>query len=300
MVAALTAPNGYPLPIKHPEETVGRILQIKEKIFGTETTDLRKRLIGMPAQAEEIAKGVLWWTDNLGDEDTVTDQVNQYHYKDVIFQILPLVDDETADRLFPILELNEETPIDDTYYEANYTMITRVLRDEQMPQRFKDAALGKWFKVIEFEEQGGRRVGQIPAIDTLALNVQTWTSGEHADDELNTVMVKILENRAGPGETYINGLFVTNVAEHVTDEDLRFEFVWRHLNAANLSPINKFRIETVKDYALVQWLRAMAADRGRQGFDAKAKVLFDEYEERQEAKQVAADAEQALLAEMQA
>src|SRR5690606_908198 len=131
----------------------------------------------------------------------------------------------------------------------------------------------KWFEIAEQEERGIKRPREEHerAIKNMAEFIQTWTYGENVDDYVHTAIVAFLEAHTPPGGLYADGFVARQVAEHITDEELRFRFAWRHVAFEPADDWGRFSIVNERDLTFVDWIQEQARERGlSQQIDAKA------------------------------
>lgn len=299
-VAVLTAPYGYDLPYPHTHQSLGRLLAITEEVDGQQTTSLRERIGDKPELAAELAQGVLYWLDTTGGriEGEIID--SRYEYFAAIRELLPVVDEETGDKLFahyPINDLESYWSMDDA---SGYRPLVNLLYDEGVPPKYKEAGVAKWFDIAKREESGEAqpREEHERATKTMAEFVQTWTFGERVDDGIHTAVVSFLEGHVPANDTYVQGFAVGQVARHITDEDVRFKFAWRHIAVGPQEEYGQFRIDDAQGLELVEWLREQAHNRNDFTFDAKADALVTSYESTLRKQAAAQAAEQDLQARL--
>lgn len=301
-VAVLTAPHGYNLPYPHSDQSLGRLLHINEDIDGKQTSSLRERMADKPELATELAHGVLYWLETTGGRIEGDTLDSRYDYQSAIQHLLPLVDEETADKLFAHYPINDIQPYWNMDTASGYQPLTNILYDRNIPRKYKDIGLAKWFEVAEQEEQGTvqPREEHERAIKNMAEFVQTWTYGERVDDEVHTALVTFLESHTPADKTYVQGYVARQVAEHITDEDVRFSFAWRHVCVGPADDFGHFRIDNERDLAFVDWIREEAHERELPQFDAKADALIQAYEAQHQERLGKKTAEVALQARLRA
>lgn len=301
-VAVLTAPHGYNLPFPHSAQSLGRLLHIDEEIDGKRTDSLRVRMANRPELAEELAHGLLYWLDTTGGRIEGDTLDSRYEYQSAILHLLPIVDEETADKLFAYYPVNDIEPYWNMDTASGYQPITDLLYDREIPRKYKHAGLAKWLEVAEQEETGSvqPREEHERAINKIAEFVQTWTNGERVDDVAQTALVAFLEDHTPEGETYVSGYVVSQVAEHIADEDLRFSFTWRHINKGHVDDWNYFRIKNERDLVLVEWMREETKKRGLSEFDTKADIMKQAYETQRQERLAKKASEAALQARLRA
>ena len=279
-VAVLTAPHGYNLPYPHSDQSLGRLLHIDEEVNGKRTNSLRERLSDRPELATELAHGVLYWLEITGGRIEGDTLDSRYYYQSAIQHLLPLVDEETADKLFAHYPVNDIEPYWNMDTASGYQPLVNLLYDREIPREYKDIGLSKWFEVAEQEEQGTAqpREEHERAISKMAEFVQAWTYGEGVDEEVHTAIVTFLEAHTPADKTYARGHVVRQVGEHITDEDVRFDFAWRHVLEGPEDDWGHFRIRDERDLAFVEWIKEEAHKRELTQFDAKADSLIQAYE----------------------
>lgn len=283
-VTVLTAPHGFQVPYPHSEQSIGRLLYIAEEVSGRPTSSLRERLAGRPELATELGRGLLYWLDTTGGRiEGAMDSRGEYQA--AIQHLLPIVEPEIGDRLFAHFSLNDIVPYWNMDTASGYQPLVGLLYDRQIPHRYKDDALVRWFEVAEREEQGMTepREEHERAIKTMADFVQSWTYGEGVDDGIHTTIISFLETHTPTGSAYVEGFAARQVAEHIIDEDVRFNFAWRHVVGGSDQDVGHFRVNNERDVAFVGWIREAARQRGITQFDAKAVALLEAYQaERQQ------------------
>jgi hypothetical protein len=301
-VAVLTAPHGYNLPYPHSDQSLGRLLHINEEVDGKQTDSLRERMKDTPELATELAHGLLYWLDTTGGRIEGDTLDSRYDYQSAIQHLLPIVDEETADKLFAHYPVNDLEPYWNMDTASGYQPLVNLLYDREIPRKYKDIGLAKWFEVAEQEEQGTvqPREEHERAIKNMAEFVQTWTYGEGVDDDIHTSIASFLESHTPAGTTYVEGFAARQVAEHITDEDVRFNFAWRHILVGPAKDWGHFRVENERDLALVEWMRKEAHKRELPQFDAKADALVQAYEEERHERVAKKAAEVALQARLRA
>ncbi|HEX3568138.1 MAG TPA: hypothetical protein VHT70_00485 [Candidatus Saccharimonadales bacterium] len=299
-VTVLTAPHGYELPYPHSGQSLGHLLAIREEVNGQETTSLRKRVEERPELAAELAQGVLYWLDTTGGrvEGDLIDSRGEY--QSAIRELLPVVDEETGDKLFAHYPINDIEPYWDFDRASGYRPLVNLLYDEGVPRKYKEAGLAKWFDVAEREESGAAqpRAEHERAAKNMAEFVQTWTFGERVDADVHTAVVSFLEDHIPAGDTYVDGFATGQVAQHITDEDTRFKFAWRHIAIGPQTEHSQFYIDNDHDRTLVEWLRDQAHARNDFTFDAKADTLVTKYESMLRDQEAAQAAEEDLQARL--
>lgn len=278
-VATLTVPRGYDLPYPHSDQSIGRLLNIREEVDGEQTSSLRERIAGRPELATELARGVLYWLETTGGR-VENDTIGSYDYQSAIQHLLPLVDEETADKLFAHYPINDIQPSRDMNIVSGYRPLVNLLYDREVPRKYKDIGLTKWFDIAEQEEQGTIRPREERerVINKMTELVQTWTYGENVDGEAHTAIVNFLETHIPADEAYVQGYVVRQVAEHITDENMRFNFALRHVFIGSLDDWRRFRIQDEQDLAFVEWIKEEAHKRELPQFDAEAEALVRAYE----------------------
>ena len=299
-VTILTAPNGYSLPYSHPDQSLGRFLGIDEEIDGERAQSLRKRLAKRPQLATEAAAGLLYWIETTGGQIDGAGIDSRPSYLAAMLELLPIVDEETGDKLFahyPINDLESYWTLDS---DSGYNPLTYLLRDSAVPRRYKNIGLARWFDIAEQEIQGiaQPRVEHEEAIRKMAEFAQTWTYGEDVDDEVHTAIIAFLEKNTPDGTTYVRPYTARQVEEHITDAGVRFNFAWRHVFIGPTDDWSHFKIEDVRDLDFVGWMRDEAQKRDLPQFEAKASSLFQEYAARRQERTVAEAAEQDLQARL--
>lgn len=301
-VAVLTAPHGYNLPYPHSDQSIGRLLNISEEVDGEKTISLRKRLADKPELAKELAYGLMYWLDTTGGRIEGDTLDSRYDYQAAIQHLLPIVDEETADKLFAHYPINDLQPYWNMNTASGYQPLVNLLYDAEVPRKYKDVGLAKWFEIAEQEVEGTTqpREEHERAVNKMAEFVQTWTYGEGVDDEVQTSIVTFLESHIPTGDTYVKGHVVRQVAEHITDEDVRFKFAWRHIFVGPTKDWGHFRVDNERDLALVEWVREEAHRRDLPQFDAKADILVANYEAKRREKAANQAAELALQARLRA
>lgn len=279
-VAVLTAPHGYNLPYPHSDQSLGRLLCINEEVDGKQTNSLRERMKDTPELATELAHGLLYWLDTTGGRIEGDMLDSRYDYQLAIQHLLPIVDEETADKLFAHYPVNDLEPFWNMDTASGYQPLVNLLYDREIPRKYKDIGLTKWLEVAEQEEQGTvhPREEHERAIKNMAEFVQTWTYGEGVDDDIHTAIVSFLESHTPADKTYLRGYVARQVAEHITDEDVRFNFAWRHVFVGPADEFGRFRVDNVRDLAFVEWIKEEAHKRELLQFDTKANALVQAYE----------------------
>lgn len=301
-VAVLTAPYGYELPYPHSDQSLGRLLRINEEVEGKQTSSLRERLAYRPELTNELADGLLYWLDTTGGriEDATLD--SRHDYQLAIRHLLPIVNEETAEKLFAHYPINDLEPYWNIDFASGYQPLINLLYDREIPDKYKNIGLAKWFEIAEQEEEGAvePREEHERAIKNMAEFVQTWTYSESVDDDIHTSIVSFIERRTPADTTYVQGFVTRQVAEHITDEDVRFNFAWRHVVVGSASDWSRFRINNDQDLAFIDWMREEAHKRGLPQFDAKADDLVQTYEAQRQERLTKQAAEAALQARLRA
>jgi hypothetical protein len=202
-LAALTRPLNVVLPFASPEQSIARLLCIKEEVDGLETASLRSRLKAKPLLAEEMAAGVLYWYENLQVE--AADQIPR---QSVIRELLPIVSKETANRLFDYFEINDIFPFYTPDSSSGYGPLMKLLSDPEIPGKYKDSALTSWMEIAEHEQEGSARPRQEyeRAIWAMANFISDSVYDRDVDDQTITTLVAFLEDHYPQGRTYIRSL----------------------------------------------------------------------------------------------
>lgn len=301
-VAVLTAPHGYNLPYPHSDQSLGRLLHINEEVDGKQTNSLRERMKDTPELATELAQGLLYWLETTGGRIEGDTLDSRYDYQGAIQHLLPIVDEETADKLFAHYPVNDLEPYWNMDTASGYQPLVNLLYDREIPRKYKDIGLAKWFEVAEQEEQGTvqPREEHERAIKKMAKFIQTWTYGEGVDDDIHTAIVSFLESNTPADKTYVQGYVARQVAEHITDEDVRFNFAWRHVFVGPADDFGHFRVDNERDLAFVEWIKEEAHKRELPQFDAKADALTQAYEAERQVRLAKKAAEVALQARLRA
>lgn len=286
-VTVLTAPDGYELPYSHPDQSLSRVLDIDEKIDGQTTHSLRRRLTDKPQLAKELAAGLIYWLDTTSGRIEGADLDSRHVYFEAIRQLLPIVDEEIADKLFA----HYPQPYEDMESEPDRQSLKNLLYDPGIPQRYKYIALAKLFNIAEQEVQAVSQLSEKheKAIDTLVDIAHGWIYDKDIDNDVYVVIIEFLESHIPVKNMYMRGYEVRRVAERINDEDIRFSFAWRHVFTGPTTDWDNFRIEDDRDLSFVEWMRAEAQVRNLPQFNAKANVLEQAYATKQQ-KQAIADA----------
>lgn len=286
-VAALTAPYGYDLPYPHEGQSIGSLLRHTDTIRGEATHSLRRRLVGRTVLADEVAAGVLYWLDVTKDSDERDIANAREAYQTVILELLPIVNEEMADRLFKHYFLNDVQPFMDADDNSGYNPLTKLLQDSQISTQMKETTLQWWFGVAEAELEGKRapRQEHERAVDKMAQLLQTWSYSETVDKAVFASMVTFLEEKTPEDLPYIMGHAVGRVARHFAyaSSGVRFSFGQRHILSEVSQDGGGFAIETGVDRQYVEWLRQVAAERGRSDFVKRAGELIDQFDANRQA-----------------
>lgn len=301
-VAVLTAPHGYKLPYPHNDQSLGRLLHIDEEVDGKQTNSLRERMKDTPELAKELAHGLLYWLETTGGRIVGDTLDSRYDYQIAIQHLLPIVDEETADRLFAHYPVNDLVPYWNMDTASGYKPLQNLLCDRETPRKYKDIGLAKWFEIAEQEEHGTvqPREEHERAIKNMAEFVQTWTYGNSVDDDVYTAIVSFLESHTPADKTYVRGYLARQVAEHITDEGVRFNFAWRHVSVGPVDKFYHYQVDNERDLAFIEWIKAEAHKRELSQFDAKADALTQAYEAKLQERTAKKAAEVALQARLRA
>ncbi|MEK7153241.1 MAG: hypothetical protein AAB834_04795 [Patescibacteria group bacterium] len=302
-VAAMTAPREQELPYAHPDQSIGRLLNITDDVRGESTSSLRARLADRPELAQEVALGVLFWLNALKDRPSPAkgSADPRYDYQEAIQELLPLATKEVADELFAHFSINDIEPYYNMDTASGYRPAGKLLSDPDMPRRYKGACLAAWFKVARAELTGTElpREEWEGAAKHLAEFIASWTYGKNVDDEMHTRIVGFLDANLPKDQRYVQEFAVGRVADHINHDNLRFWFTWRHIAPYPVGEGEGFRINDDSDLALVEWMRQEAARR-ELPFEERANTLVADYQERQTEVSATQLARAALLARLRA
>lgn len=276
-VAILTRPQEYELPYDYPKESIGRLLSITEEIEGEETASLRRRLESDPEIADELAEGIISWythSSNLYRSDKKLASL-QLEYQQAILELLPVVSSVTRHRLSTVYPSVESLAARQSL--TDFWPTAELIKDTEIPPAFRTAALDRWLITTEprinTSEQDAAFRNQSKA--WLAQFAEEWSQEESANPEYITKIIRTFEHQArqDPQRAYLRPDLASAVARHLPDENLRYDFVMRHV--METAHENVFSIQTAEDEQLLLWLekrnRALYTGRHILNFGKKPK-----------------------------
>jgi hypothetical protein len=283
IVARLTAPTRDAVP--YPADgTIGYLMHIKEDTEVGETNSLRHRLKDRPELAAELATSVLYW---LGT--TAGQELKAIHppddYRMVTRHLLSMVPEDTADRLF------------DYYQSFGDEALARVVIDREAPDKYVETSLEQLLAASREESTDVIE----SATRVLIRTIVQLTEKVYFDGDLMLRIVQYLENRIPSDRRYSQSYEVPRVAVNISDEALRFKYMWRHLNAPGGKGAGHFSVYSDQELFVARWTReyALAVGHGEaelQSLDA----LIAGYEAAQQKKVGKEAARLALLARLRA
>ena len=110
---------------------------LHEEINGKSTHCIRKRLANRPELTQELTQGYLYWLDNLNGQDKAS-EADAYHYQAAILELVPMVDEETADRLFTHYPYKATEPSQYDHRPAEgYDPMVELLKDQGIPKNIR-------------------------------------------------------------------------------------------------------------------------------------------------------------------
>lgn len=280
-VTVLTAPRACGLI----SEAVGRLAYIHEKADGSDTSSLRERLRGRPELAEELAAGVLHWLEQTGG-DIEHSNSDLEGYQRVIRELMPLVGEETAQKLFMRYSFRDTASL--------LGPLAELLGDAGIHRKYKDICVTHWLEAIEQEQADAAESGRTykPELDRLARFVGPYT---HVDADTYAVLVACLEKHMPAGVAYEGGYVVRRTAERIGDVEVWFQFAHRHIMHTDW---NSFRVSDDNDLMFATRVQEEAEKRGLDEVRLRAERLIEAYRIACRERAAARAAEAALQAEL--
>lgn len=275
-VVYFTAPEDYKLPFHRPEYGVD-IFYTHEEINGKNTRSINKRLAGRPELLQELAQGFLYWLETI---DGVTDEPQSgayQHFQTAIRELLPLVDEETAEKLlrhYPLKSV-EPSQYDHRRYEG-YSPLINFLCEKEIPSKYRTRMLKQWFDIAEQEEQGTLepRTEHERAIKVMASLNLTTTFYRNLDKATVTKIIRFLENNSPPRIPYRRHYEIARIADRIASTNVRFQFAIRHVFGHRA----RFRIEGEQDLKFITSLWEELQEKGIDEFDSKIEKMVRDYE----------------------
>jgi len=297
---ALTAPCDREsiLPYKVPDDLGERkLLNLDE---GEGAQSLRQSLRLAPDRADLLARGVIFWRNQLGSgihEESNSELFD--NYQRIILELLPHVDEHTADELF-FDHLTLVTP-HPRPGRGHYSFARDFVQDTAIPTKYRVKVFDDWAAIAR-EEKLGRFDPQDPpapgAFKELCQLAEEWGSlDQHQiDRELFVQTIIALENSVSADETYIRPGRLSRISEQISIAGLRLQVLQRHLrNNEGLSD-NTFIINDENDLLIVGWVAANIDkhpldEPERKQLSDRVEKLVDEYKARKAMEQHWADKE---------
>ena len=342
-VTVLTAPEDIDLPFGHTDQGIGRFLAIEEEgtqeyanSIGRKNSSLRVKLADRPELAEEVARGVLYWVEKTGGQARADTIDRRSTYVRTILELLPIVDESTADELFVHYPFNDIQSFSNFESESGYGPLRSLLSDSKVADKYKELGLRTWFEIADKEERGiiHPREEHEGAIKNMIEFVRTYTHGSKEKSNFYSAIIAFLERYYPTDDRYVHSYEIAQVADLITEEETRFNFVRRHIAVDQEKDIlndDVFKVKDAKDRILIEWVREYihkqgpseintlandeapgstvniaekddASKESLQQFDAKAETLLRQYEtsrqERLSQNALKQAAEQAIQARM--
>lgn len=294
-VASLSAPRGYEAPYPNPYQSIGRLLYIREEVNGEPTDSLRERLAERPELAEELSQGILYWLDKTGGKIAGDVPDSRADYQVAIRELLPLVGEDTADRLFSHFAVNDVEAYRDLEDESGYGAASSLLVDQAISAKYKQACLDQWFSIASREE-AGEAIPREPwerALDRLKGFANEYGYYDDVDSTVYTQVVRFIEQHSKDSSVYVHGAQVGKAAGHIEDESVKLSFALRHIDN-DIKDFRQFKVENNDDLALVRWLEQRIQGSGRSQVEAKLYTLKMEYQQERHRQLAAQAAELAL------
>lgn len=270
-----TAPDDYKLPFHRPEHEVD-IFRTHEEINGKNTRSISKRLAGRPELVQELAQGFLYWLETI---DGATDESvpgTYQHYQAAIRELLPLVDEEVADRLFEHYPLKSAEPSNEHYRPEGYSPLINFLCEKEIPSKYRTKILKQWFDIAEQEEQGTLepRTEQERAIKVMASLDLTTIFYRNLDKATVTKIIRFLEENSPPRIPYRKPYEIASIADRIASTNVRFQFAIRHVFGHRA----RFRIQGEQDLEFITSLWEELQEKGMHEFDSKIEKMVRDYE----------------------
>lgn len=294
IIIYLTAPYDYDASVTRSRYRPG-VLSLHEEINGKSTHSIRKRLADRPELTQELTQGYLYWLDNLNEQDKAS-EADASHYQAAILELLPMVDEETADRLFAHYPYKATEPSQYDHRPAEgYDPMVELLKDQGIPKRYKDTALAWLFETADKEERGlaEPRTEHERAINVIAELIYRLPISR-PNKTIVTTLVRFLEKIHPAEASYAKDFAISDIAKKITNPRLRFEFACRHI----LKSRSRFCIEGEESLALVTWIWEEAQERGITEFNQKIETLVERYRLEKQEKIARQAAEVAIVAEL--
>ncbi len=247
----------------------------------------------------EIAAGVLYWLEatSSGNETDASKVRDQFEY--TMRELLPVVNDKVAENLLEYYPLLDPKPYSTMEELSGYGPLRQLLRDSEVPGKYKDILLTKWFAIAKQEETGQAepRMEHERAVEEMAYFLSLEKKDDSSvDSKITTSVVNFLENIIPANEMYVQDYAVSQIMKRITSPELRFRFALRHVFKATKDLHgykDKFNVNDKGRVDLVEWTLQAAQERGLSDrYSAKAKALIKEYEASQKAEQRKARANQ--------
>lgn len=244
-VTILASPAGVMFPFRAPDQHLPRLFAMHEPGY-PERSSIRTRLADRPDLSHEMAQGAIYWQTHT---PIVRDRFGVRHdsredLQALIRQLLPIVDEATADKLFRFVEINDLTPYENSDFVSGYRPLETIITDKEMPFKYKQAALERWCAIAENEESGRARPRKPHerAIAQMSEIMQILTYSYEDDPDSYSALVRVIEDNLRPGITYVNDLKpgsyigIAMVADSIGDVELRNRFLRRHGRRPDTQP----------------------------------------------------------------
>ena len=269
---------------------IGDILGMTEEVNGHMIPSLMKELREHPERAEEMAMALIYRLKQspgsieaereLG-QDPAPDNYYLY-YLDVSRQLMPIVTQETADKLFA----NYPLILSDYDSYPRYEPMIDLLEDKAIPKKYKKTALTQWYEHAIDLEQESVDSWTYPRIYPL-VNFMAGTQIDNWDTEDRWVPQEILSFVRGlnfPEESQearcIAGAFMYTV-QHLTKflpPDEQFDFAWKTIiDNPYEFPFDKAPDIDDEEYeTFVTWLKDESNRRGMHEFNTQRATILEE------------------------
>jgi hypothetical protein len=246
--------------------------------------------------AGELSDGILYWIDAAPLPEDGRLRSAEYTYQRCIPELMPLVHEETADRLFghfSLLDLETYQNPDDT---SGYNPLIDLLRNPDIPQKYIDSAVAQWIDIAELEERHQRwpRQEYERAVIWMQRFVQSWTRGMEVNRSAHTQIIRFLEDHLPVEQHYVRGDNVGRVAGSISDVELRFWFLTRHSDSES-EQLGSFTVNDELDLAILEWAKLEAQKRGVQATGTRLAAIEQAYKNRRRATEARKAGELALI-----
>jgi len=236
-VTILASPSGIMFPFKAPDQHLPRLFAIHESGY-PERSSIRTRLTDRPDLSHEMAQAAMYWQKHT---PIVRDRFGIRHdgradQQALIRQLIPIVDEETADKLFRFVEIKDITPYENSDFVSGYRPLETIITDKEMPFKYKQMVLERWCAIAE-EEELGRAAPRKPherATTQMSEIMQLLTYSYEDDPDGYSALVRVIEDNLRPTIGYVTDIKpggyigVAMVADSINDAELRSRFLRRH------------------------------------------------------------------------